>query len=104
MRWEPAEAAADPSAFRASAFVLTETEQVPHRFSIDHPVGCRGRLLHAHGRQVEELVHDLRGDRLDRLALAVVEPSEQAFGLAQLGFADLLRPRAQGCDRRYDVE
>ena len=44
----------------ASALVLAETEEVPHRLSIDHPVGRHGRLLHADGRQVQELVDDLR--------------------------------------------
>ena len=45
----------------------------------EDPIGCRGCLFHPHGRQMEELVHDLRGDRLDRASLALVEPSEQAI-------------------------
>ena len=44
-----------------------------HGLSINHPIGCRGRLLHAHGRQVQELVHDLGGERLDRVPLGLVE-------------------------------
>src|SRR5436309_65640 len=54
----PATAAADQSAW-ASALVLAETEQVPHRLSINPPVGCRGRLLEANGGQMQELVDDL---------------------------------------------
>src|SRR5581483_3246825 len=90
-------------ASRPSALVL-ETEQVPHRLSIEHPVGCRGRLLHAHGRQVEQLVDDLGGDRLDGAALAVVEPSQKRLRLAQLGLPDLLGPRPQRGDRGHHVE
>ena len=59
-RRQPAAAAACRSACRPSALVLAETEEVPHRLSINHPVGRHGRLFHANGRQVQELVHDLR--------------------------------------------
>ena len=52
---------------------------MPHRVSIDGSVGGRGRLLHPHGRQVEELVHDLRGERLDGAALARSEEPSRAF-------------------------
>src|SRR4051812_22393685 len=78
----PATAADDPSACRASAsLVLAETKEVAHRLSIDHPVGRHRGLLHAYGRQMQQLVDDLRSDGLDRFSLAVVEPSEQPFRL-----------------------
>src|SRR4029078_11974161 len=54
----PATAADVPSASRASALVLAETEQVSHRLSIDHPVGRHGCLLHAQRRLVPELCED----------------------------------------------
>ena len=53
---------------------------------------------------MEELVHDLRGHRLDGPPLALVEPFEQRVRLLQLGLADLLGARAQGRDGRHDVE
>ena len=77
---------------------------MPHSVSIEDAVGCRGCLLHAHGGQVKELVHDLGGDRFDRPPLALGEPSEPRLGLPQLRRPDLLRPGAQGRDRRDDVE
>ena len=40
--------------------VLPKTEEIPHNVSIDHAVGRDRRLLHAHGRKVQELVDDLR--------------------------------------------
>src|SRR5206468_12466575 len=42
----PARGPGDRSGSASSAFVL-QPEQVAHRVSIDHPVGCRGRLPHA---------------------------------------------------------
>ena len=77
---------------------------MPHSLSIENPVGCRGRLFHPHGRQMQELVHDLSGHGFDRPSLALVEPSEERFRLLQLGLADLLGARPQRSDRRHDVE
>src|SRR5438270_10278008 len=77
---------------------------MPHSISIDHPVGCRGRLLQAHRREMEELVHDLRGDRLDGTPLALVQSPEHARSLRELLLADLLGARAQRGDRGNDLE
>ena len=74
---------------------------MPHDVSIDHPIGCRGRLFHANCRQVQELREDLRRHRLDVPALALREPSTRP---RELAVADLLGQRAQRRDRRDDVE
>jgi hypothetical protein len=86
-----------------SPFVL-QAEEVAHRVSIDHPIGCRGCLFHANGRQMQELVHDLRGHRLDRAPLRVGKLAETRLRLRELGAADLLGAGAQRRDRRNDVE
>ena len=44
---------------------------MPHDVSIDHSVGCRGRLLHTDRGQVEEFREDLRRDRFDLLPLVL---------------------------------
>ena len=71
-RSAPARAAAARSGSRSSALVL-ETEEVTHRVSINHPIGCRGGLFHANCRQMQELVQDRRGHRLRGAPLRVVE-------------------------------
>ena len=77
---------------------------MPHGFSIEDPIGCRGRLFHPHGRQMEKLVHDLRGHGFDGPSLALVQPREQRFRLLQLRLADLLGAGPQRGDRGDDVE
>src|SRR5512133_1223927 len=86
-----------------STLVLAEPEQVPR----DLDVTCtfrRGGLLHADDRHVEELVHDLGRQRLDRPALALGEALEAALRLGQLAGTDALRPLPQRRDRRDDVQ
>ena len=57
----------------------SSAEQVPDRGSAyASPSSVGGRLLHPHGRQVQELVHDLRGHRLDRAALALGQASSRS--------------------------
>ena len=74
---------------------------MPHRVGVRGAVrGDRG-LLHAHRRQVQKLVEDPRGDRVERPALVVGEPALQ---LCELGLANLLGPRPQRRDRGHDVE
>ena len=60
---------------------------------------CNLDLPHANRRQMQELVQDLRSDRVDRLALGVGQVS-----LRELRSADCLGPSAQRRDRRDDVE
>jgi len=74
---------------------------MPHDVSIDHPIGCRGGLFHADRGQVQELCEDLRGHRLDVLALALGEP---AAGARELAVPDLLGQSAQRRDRGHNVE
>ena len=81
---------------------LVEPEQVAHGLGVAAAVGAGGRLLQAHRRQVEQLVDDLRGDRLDCRLLR--PPRARAAPAAlELGCANLLRPRAQRRDRRDDL-
>src|SRR5206468_13022518 len=68
----PAPGAGDRSGPRSSALVL-ETEQVPHRISTNHAVGCRGGLLHADCRQVQQLVQDRSRHRLCGTTLGAAE-------------------------------
>ena len=80
--------------------LLLEPKQMPHDVSIDHPIGCRGRLLHADRRQMQELREDLRRHRLDVLSLALGQPPTRP---RQLAVPDLLGQRAQR-RARHDVE
>ena len=50
---------------------------------------------------MEELVQDLRRDRVERDALLLGQPGRR---LRELGLPDLLRPRAQRGDRGHDFE
>ncbi len=56
--------------------LLPESEQVPHGVGVDQHRRRRGGLLHPHRRQVQELVDDLRRDRVD--ARARLEPRPRA--------------------------
>ena len=68
---------------------------MPHRVRVDHPVGGRGRLLHTDGGHVQELVHDLRGERLDRAPFARAQArAEAALGTFELARPDRLGARA----------
>ena len=80
--------------------LVLEPEQVPHRVSVDHAVGADGGLLHAHRRQVEQLVQDLRRHRLERPRAR----RRCSLAFASSARADLLGARAQRRDRRHDVE
>ena len=51
---------------------------------------------------MQELVDDLRGDRVDDVAVAFRKPAESGLDAGEFGGADLLGTSAQGCDRRDD--
>src|SRR6266516_2243940 len=87
MRSAPAREAAARSGSPSSALVL-ETEEVTHRISINHPVGCRGRLLHPNGREMQQLVEDRGGHGLCRAPLGFAE-----LRSPELRRSNLLRPR-----------
>src|SRR5438128_3740447 len=98
MRSAPAREAAARSGSRSSAIVL-ETKEVTHRVSINHPIGCRGRLLHPNRRQMQELVEDSGGHGFRGLPFRLAQP-----GALELGSADLLCAGTQRRDRGHDVE
>src|ERR671923_1559960 len=83
--------------------IVLEPEEVPPRLHVAGAVG-RGGLLQTHDRHVQELVHDLRRQRLDRPPLALGQAAEAALRLRQLTRADRLGPLAQRGDGRGDVE
>ena len=60
-----------------------------------------GRFLQAHDRLVQELVHDLARQRLDRVPLALREPREPWARLGQLASPDRFRALAERGDRRH---
>ena len=70
---------------------------MPDGLRVAAAVGARGGLLQANGRQVEQLVDEPRGDRVDDLLLLA---GEATAGALELGGADLLRPGAERRDRR----
>src|SRR5881409_2300643 len=92
MRSGPARGAAARSGSRTSALVL-ETEEVTHRISINHAVGCRGRLLHPNCREMQKFVQDCSRDGLRSTALGVVE-----LRAAQFVVTNLFRSGAQRRD------
>src|SRR5829696_3205253 len=49
--------------------IVLEPEQVADDVRVHAAVGARRGLLHPHGRKVEELADDLRGQRLDGAAI-----------------------------------
>src|SRR5205807_6403933 len=98
MRTAPARGAAARSDPLSSAIVL-ETEEMTHRVSINHPIGCRGRLLHPNRRQMQELVEDGGGHGICGLPFRLAQP-----GALELGSADLLCAGTQRRDRGHDVE
>src|SRR5262245_61209405 len=85
-----------------STVVVTEAEEVAGNLDVPRALGGR-RLLHAHDRHVEELVDDLRRQRLDGSPLAFGQALETALCLGQLAGADRLGPLAERRDRRHDV-
>src|ERR687888_1213530 len=88
---------------RSSTLLLSQPEEVSRRFDVARALGG-GRLLEAHDRHVQELVHDLRRQRLDRAPLALRETAEATLGLRELARADALGPPAKRCNRRNDLE
>ena len=52
---------------------------MPHDVSIDHTLRAHGGLLQPHGRKVQELVHDLRGQSLDQTFRSFCEICGQAL-------------------------
>ena len=83
MRSAPARGAGDRSGSPTSTLVL-ETEEVTHRISINHAVGCRGRLLHPDCRQMQEFVQNSRGHRLGSATLRIVELRAAKLRVANL--------------------
>src|SRR5438034_11764252 len=83
MRSGPGRGAAARSGSRTSALVL-ETEEVTHRISINHAVGCRGGLFHADCREMQEFVQDRRSHGLCSATLRIVQ-----LGAAKLRVANL---------------
>ena len=82
--------------------IVLEPEQVADDVRVHTALGaCRG-FLHAHRRQVQELAHDLGSERLHRAAVLLGQPAQPRPG--ELAGANLFRPRAQGRDRRDDVQ
>ena len=75
-----------------------------HRIGVEHAVGRRGGLLHAHRRRMQELVHDLRGERLDRATLARAERAQSALGTLELRCPDRLCACTKGGNCGHDVE
>ena len=71
-RSAPGRGAGGRSGSPTSTLVL-ETEEVTHRISINHAVGCRGRLFHPDCRQMQEFVQNCRGYRLGSATLRIVE-------------------------------
>src|SRR5438105_4580787 len=86
---------------RSRSPLVLESEQVPHSISIKHSVGGGSSLFHPDGRQMQELVEDLRRDRIDGLPLLIGQPPGR---LAELRSANRLGAGPQRRDRRDDVE
>src|SRR5882724_10949934 len=83
MRSGPARGAAARSGSRTSALVL-ETEEVTHRISINHAVGCRGCLFHPNCREMQELVQNRCRYGLCSAPLGVVQLRSAQFGVPNL--------------------
>src|SRR5688572_15583079 len=60
-------------------------------------------FLQAHDRLVQELVHNLAGQRFDRLSLALRQSGKAAARLGELTSPDRLRPLAERGDRGHDI-
>ena len=97
---EPRAARADADEHRGLNPAFVEPEQVPDRLGIGLAVAVGGRLLHPHGRLVQELVEDLRVTASSRSRSSSGSERE----LRELGGADLLGVGAQRRDRRHDLE
>ena len=97
---EPAAARADADEHQRRRVV--EAEQVPQRLGVAAAVRAGRGLLQAHGRQVQQLVDDPSGDRLDLGLLGLRQPEPRPRA-RELGGANLLGPRPQRGDRRHDV-
>src|SRR3954452_3056914 len=82
--------------------IVLEPEEVADDVGVDAALSPGSRLLHPHGRQVEQLADDLSGERLDGAAIVLRQPAQS--GGREVNRADLLRPRAQRRNRGDDVE
>src|SRR5439155_9650798 len=91
-----------PRRTSTSPLLLAEPEEVPHRVGVDGAVRPGRGLLHPDRRQVQQLVDDLRRERLDRETIALGQASERPAGARELGRANLLRARPQRGDLRHD--
>src|ERR1700675_3502238 len=98
MRSAPARGAGDRSGSPTSTLVL-EAEEVTHRISINHSVGCRGGLFHANCREMQEFVQNRRSHGLCSPTFRVVQ-----LGTAKLCVANLFCSSAQRSDRGNDLQ
>src|SRR6266508_2860245 len=87
----------------SSTLPLPEPEEVPSNVDVPGSLGGR-RLLQAHDRDMQELVHDLGRQRFDGAPLALGETAETGLGLRELSCADGLGSPAERCDRRDNLE
>src|SRR5262249_13265026 len=70
--------------------IVAEPKEVRERGGVGGAVCAGRRLLHPHGRQVEQLVDNSRGKRFDRQPLGLGEPPETGLSSLELGGAYLL--------------
>src|SRR6266542_4239536 len=83
---------------------VAQPEQMPDRVGVHAAVRSGGRFFQPYCREMQELVDDLRGERLDRPALPLGQPFQPALIPPQLERTDLLGARVQGSDCRHDVQ
>src|SRR5688572_13440435 len=84
--------------------IALEVEQVSNGLRVVGSIRRRGRFLHPHRRQVQELGDDLARERLDGPQLLGRERGEPPLRPFELCNANRLGPGSQGCDRRHHVE
>src|SRR3954468_18172114 len=80
-----------------------KAEEVTDGVRVSRAVRTGGRLLQPHRRVVQQLVDDLDGHSLDGAPLLGREVGQAPLRAVELAQADLLGPRAQRGDRRYDA-
>ena len=84
-----------------SGRLLVEAEEMLDRVGIQRAFLRRRGLFHPHRRQVQELVDERRGRRLDGAQLALRQPPRQS---RELALANLLGQGAQRGNRGDDVQ
>src|SRR5439155_6461172 len=89
------------SLMRPSSFL--EIEELAQGFGQPLALRPAGGVLEAHRPPVEQLADDAARERLDRVALARVEPVEPGAVPLELGGPHHLGPVAQRADRRRDL-